>query len=232
MDIVLIPGLWLDGSSWQHVARRLEDAGHATHPLTLPGMESPTADRSGFTLADHVAAVVAAVDACGSDRVVVVGHSAGCGIAHAAVDARPDRIARVVHVAGFPTGDGLPLVEGLEASDGDVPFPGWDAFDDAERDGLDPELLTRIEGNAIPSPAAVVSDPQRLSDERRYDVPVTAVSTEYDSETLRSWVDGGAPPVAEFARMSNVEWVDLPTGHWPQFSRPDDLAQVILDAIG
>jgi hypothetical protein len=29
-----------------------------------------------------------------------------------------------------------------------------------------------------------------------------------------------------------VSYVDLPTGHWPQFTRPDDLARVILDAIG
>jgi len=28
-----------------------------------------------------------------------------------------------------------------------------------------------------------------------------------------------------------VEYVDLPTGHWPQFTRPDDLAAVILAAI-
>jgi pimeloyl-ACP methyl ester carboxylesterase len=63
-------------------------------------MESRDADRSRVTLRDHVDAVVGAIDACGPDQVVLVGHSAGCGTAHAAVDARPDRVARVVHVAG------------------------------------------------------------------------------------------------------------------------------------
>ena len=75
MDIVLIPGLWLDASSWDAVAPALEAAGHRAHALTLPGMDSPDADRSSITLADHVAAVVAAIDAVDpvAGPVVVVG---------------------------------------------------------------------------------------------------------------------------------------------------------------
>jgi hypothetical protein len=30
MDIILIPGFWLDGSSWDAVVPALEDAGHRT----------------------------------------------------------------------------------------------------------------------------------------------------------------------------------------------------------
>src|SRR5437762_12741705 len=58
MEIILIPGLWLDGSSWDRVVPALERAGHRTYPLTLPGMESKDADRSVITLRDHVNAVV------------------------------------------------------------------------------------------------------------------------------------------------------------------------------
>ena len=51
MDIVLIPGLWLDGSSWDEVIPSLQQAGHRTHALTLPGMESKDADRTKITCA-------------------------------------------------------------------------------------------------------------------------------------------------------------------------------------
>ena len=40
----------------------------------------------------------------------------------------------------------------------------------------------------------------------------------------------GSPFTAELARITDVELVDLPTGHWPQFTRPRELAAAILAA--
>ena len=57
MDIILIPGLWLDASSWDDVIPVLEAGGHRTHPITLPGMESKDAADRGSPR-DHVDAVV------------------------------------------------------------------------------------------------------------------------------------------------------------------------------
>src|SRR4051794_32846852 len=123
MDIILIPGFWLDGSSWDEVVPTLEEAGHRTHPLTLPGMESRDADRSAITLRDHVDAVVAAIDSLdpADGGVVLVGHSGGGAIAHAAVDARPDRVARVVYVDSGPLGDGGGINDELPARNGEGP---------------------------------------------------------------------------------------------------------------
>ena len=231
MDVILVPGLWLDGSSWALVAPALAAAGHRPHPLTLPGMASADADRSRITLRDHVDAVVREIDARAGARVVLVGHSAGCGICHAAVDARPDRVARAVYVGGFPTGDGDALVDGFKAENGEIPLPDWSDFDAADLAGLDEPALAAFRERSIPSPEHVTSDPQRLSDERRYDVPVTAIATEYTAETLRGWIAKEAGPVREFTKIRDVEYVDLPTGHWPQFTRPDDLARAIIAAI-
>lgn len=229
MDIILIPGLWLDGSSWAKVVPALERAGHRTHPLTLPGMESKDADRSRITLRDHVDAVVQAIDACGSGgQVLLVGHSAGCGIAHAAIDARPDRVARAVYVGGFPTGDGDTLADAFPAQGGQVPLPDWSEFEDEDLVDLDDQARADFRERAVPSPEHVIRDPQRLADERRYEVPVTVVCTEFTSQALRGWIDQGMAPVREFAKIRDVELVDLPTGHWPQFTRPDELAQAIL----
>ena len=234
MDIILIAGLWLNGSSWERVVPTLEQAGHRAHPMTLPGMESKDADRSEVTLGDHVAAVVAAVDAVdpAEGKVVLVGHSAGAAIAHAAVDARPDRIARAVYIGGFPTGDGDALADGFPAVNGEVPLPEWEAFEDEDLTDLDDELRAEFRRRAIPSPEHVTRDPQQLSDVRRYDVPVTVVCPEFTSEMLRDWVEQGLAPVRELSKTGEVEFVDLPTGHWPQFTRPDNLAQIILDSIG
>jgi pimeloyl-ACP methyl ester carboxylesterase len=86
MDILLIAGLWLDGSAWRDVAAELEALGHRPVPLTLPGQGDGT---TSATLDDQVAAVVAAVDSS-SGRPMVVGPSAACTLAWLAADARPD----------------------------------------------------------------------------------------------------------------------------------------------
>ena len=70
-----------------------------------------------------------------------------------------------------------------------------------------------------------------LTDERRYDVPATIIACEFPSELLREWVAEENPFVAELASMRDVEYIDLPTGHWPQFTRPVQLSQAILAAV-
>jgi pimeloyl-ACP methyl ester carboxylesterase len=249
VEIVLVPGLWLDASSWDRVTPALERAGHTTRPLTLPGLGARDADRSEIGLADHAAAVVAAIDAgvdagveagvaagvaatgepAGPDaKVAVVAHSVGCGVAHAAVDSRPDRVARVFHVGGFPTPAGRSVAPFFTPEDGELPLPEWSDFDEADLRDLDDAARAAFRDRAVPSPGRLATDVQQLADERRYDVPVTAVCPEYTAADLQAWVTGGEAPVAELARIHDVEYVDLPTGHWPQLTRPEDLAELIV----
>jgi pimeloyl-ACP methyl ester carboxylesterase len=228
VHLVLVAGLWLDASSWDEVVSHLERAGHRTRALALPGT-SEAADRSRTTLADAVAAVASAVDAL-DGPVGLVAHSAAGGVAHAAVDARPHRVAHVVYVGGFPTADGDPVAGDFPVVDGAVPLPDWSEFDEGDLAGLDEAARAAFRERAVPAPAYVVRDRQRLADERRYDVPVTMVATEYTTQMLRGWVEQGLAPVRELARIREVRYVDLPTGHWPQLTRPADLATVIREA--
>jgi len=234
MDIILIPGFWLDASSWDDVVPALDQAGHRTRALTLPGMESKDADRSAITLRDHIDAVVEVIDSLdpADGKVVLVGHSGGGAVAHGAVDARPDRVARVVYVDSGPLGDGGVINDELPSQDGEIPLPDWAIFDDEDLVDLDDELRAAFRERAIPTPVHVASDPQRLSDERRYDVPVTVIACEIPSEMIRKWMEQGHPYVRELAKIRDVGYLDLPTGHWPQFTRPEDLGQAILASVG
>jgi pimeloyl-ACP methyl ester carboxylesterase len=233
MDIVLIPGLWLDGSSWDNVIPSLQQAGHRTHPLTLPGMESKDVNRSTITLRDHVDAVIAVIDSFdpADGDLVLVGHSGGGAIAHAAVDARPDRVAHVVYVDSVPLGEGGVINDEFPAENGEMPLPDWSRFEEQDLIDLDDELRTRFRERAIPSPARVASDPQQLFDERRYDVPITVISSEFPSAVIRELIEQGHPYVSELAKVRNVNYVDLPTGHWPQFTRPEELGRAILASL-
>ena len=231
MDIVLVPGFWLDGASWDEVAAPLRNAGHTVYALTLPGLESRDADRSGIGLRDHVDAVVAVVDSL-SDPVVLVGHSGGGAIAHAVADVRPDRIARVIYVDSGPLAHGGVINDELPVVNGEVPLPDWSVFEEEDLVDLDESLRTKFRSIAVPEPVAVTSDKQVLSeDERRYDVPVTVICCEFSSEALRGWMAQGDPNVSELTKVKDVELVDLPTGHWPQLTRPRELATAILAAV-
>lgn len=230
MDIILVPGLWLDASSWSKVTPALEAAGHTVRPLTLPGLESVGADRSGIRLRDHIDAVVAEIDAT-DEPVVLVGHSGGGAIIHGALDARPDRVARAIYVDSGPLGEGGVINDDLEVVDGEIPLPEWGAFDAEDLVDLEDALRAEFRAQAIPSPRGVAYDRQELHDERRYAVPATVIACEFPSALLARWIADGHPFVAELARMQNVDYVDLPTGHWPQFTRPNELAATILAAV-
>jgi pimeloyl-ACP methyl ester carboxylesterase len=129
----------------------------------------------------------------------------------------------------LPDGEGEP--GGFLAENGEVPLPDWSDFEEEDLADLDDEAKADFRDRAIPSPAGITRDPQQLVDERRYDVPVTVICTEFSSEMLRGWVDKGLAPVRELSVIVDVEYVDLPTGHWPQFTRPDDLGRAILASI-
>jgi pimeloyl-ACP methyl ester carboxylesterase len=235
MHIILVPGLWLDASSWGDVVPALEAAGHRTHALTMPGVGATGAASSGIGMADWVAAAVAELDRL-DGAVALVGHSGGGNVAYGALDARPDRVARIVFLDTFPPGDGGTISE-FPVVDGVIPFPGWDFFEESDIADLDPQTRTDAAARAKSVPERVPTDPIHLSDERRRAVPATIITGTVPEAQIREIVEKAPPWAAELAAVEHLDVIELgapgdPTGHWPQFSRPGAVAEAILRAIG
>ncbi|MEU3271108.1 alpha/beta hydrolase [Saccharomonospora sp. NPDC006951] len=221
MDVLLIAGLWLDGSVWKDVASSLRTLGHRPVSLTLPGQGDGT---STATLDDQVAAVCTAVDAA-AGKPVVVGHSAATTLAWLAADARPGAIAATVLIGGFPSADGTSYADLFEIRDGAMPFPGWTPFEGPDSADLDPRTRQAIEGAAIPVPEGVARGVVRLTDERRFDVPVVMVCPEFTPEQARNLIAEGAVP--ELAKARRLEFADIDSGHWPMYTKPVELAHIL-----
>lgn len=224
MDILLIAGLWLDGSVWDNVAKPLEARGHRAVPITLPGQGDGT---TSATLADQVSTVVAAVDAA-AGKPMVAGHSAACSLAWLAADARPDKVAKVALIGGFPSSDGEPYADFFPTQDGAVAFPGWDRFEGPDSADLDDAAKQAIESAAIPVPEGVSRGAITLVDERRFDVPVVLVCPEFTVTDAKEWIDGGDVP--ELAKARHLSYVDIDSGHWPMISAPVELAHLLSQA--
>ncbi|GAA1029220.1 alpha/beta hydrolase [Virgisporangium ochraceum] len=220
MDILLIGGLWLDGSVWRDVVPGIEAAGHRAVPVTVP------ADRS-TTLEDQVAAVLAAVDAADGNPLVV-GHSAASTLAWIAADRRPSKVAKVAVIGGFPTADGSLYADFFEVTGGSMPFPGWEAFEGADSADLDEEARRALAAGAIPVPEGVARGVVHLTDERRYEVPVVLVCPEFGPADAQAWIAAGDVP--ELAKAKHVEYVDIDSGHWPMLTKPDELARLLVEA--
>lgn len=224
MDILLVGGLWLDASAWDDVVPELEALGHRAVPVTLPGQGDGA---TSATLDDQVAAVLAAVDAA-QGTPLVVGHSAACTMAWLAADARPEQVAGVVLVGGFPWDDGKLYADLFEITDGVMPFPGWEPFEGPDSADLSDEAKEAFSARAVPVPEGVARGVVHLTDERRFDVPVVVVCPEFTADQARQWIDAGDVP--ELARARHVELVDVDSGHWPMFTRPAELARLLADA--
>lgn len=230
MHVILIPGFWLDASSWDDVLPALRETGHELHPVTLPGMESPDADRAGIRLRDWIDAVVRLVDGL-TGPVVLVGHSGGGAVAHAVADARPERIAKVIYVDAGPHGSGAIINDELPVVGDESPLPPWELFEDEDLVDMTDGIREAFRARAIPVPAAVATDPLELHDERRYDVPITIIACEFPSSMLQEFIAQGHPFTTELAKVKHVEYIDLPTGHWPQLTKPTQLGAAIAGAL-
>lgn len=107
-------------------------------------------------------------------------------------------------------------------------------FDDESLVDMSDDLRAMLRERAIPVPEGVARGTQYLPNERRYDVPATVIACEFPSEKYQEWMDAEHPwfgYVAELAKVKDDEFVDLPTGHWPMFTKPDELARAIAGVI-
>ncbi|KAA2261618.1 alpha/beta hydrolase [Solihabitans fulvus] len=239
---VLVPGFWLGAWAWRGVVEPLRAAGHTAYPVTLTGL----ADRAHLAgpsvdLDTHIADVVNLITHEDLHDVVLVGHSGSGIVVTGAADRIPERIARVVYVDSGPVADGLsqfdlfpPHVQ-EETKAGLVdgwrhPFPSWARH---EANGASLAGLGEVERAAMTArvtdhPAGAITQPLTLTGAGAA-LPKTLVTCSFPLEQVRAMIEARHP---YFAALAGPEWDfhELPTGHWPMFSRPADTAEVLIKA--
>lgn len=225
-NFVPVAGAWLGAWAWDDVTPGLRAAGHGAFPLTLAGLAERRGEPAGQRT--HVRDIVDEVERRDLRDVVLVGHSySGIPVGQAA-ERIGDRLTRVVFVDANVPADGVPFAAGpwrasLERSlaENDGFWPPLPA-DEFAGQGLTDEQVARIVGGATPHPGATLTEPAELSR------PLGGLPATY----VKCVLDGRepSPDVKELLRSDRWRLVEMNTGHWPMFSRPAELTEVLLGA--
>ena len=243
---VLVPGFWLGAWAWQPVARGLRARGHEVYPVTLTGLgERVHLAGAHVDLETHIADVINLVEFEDLHEVVLVGHSGAGIVVTGAADRMAARIGRLVYVESGPVPDGRahldinpPEVQEFikrqvkEHGDGwRWPMPSWEECETvlhASLAGLDQEQRAQMRARAVAHPFGAISQPLRRESPTRDPLPKVLISCSFPLAQVRQMIAAGHP---WFRELAGPEWSfrELPTGHWPMFSVPDDLARLLDD---
>ena len=230
--VVLVPGFWLGSWAWDEVVPHLRARGANALAVTLPGLEAAESDRSQVSLEDHVAAIERSLARSPHGaRKVLVAHSGAAVPATVALDRHVDEVDHVVWVDTAPVVDGYAINPDVEGSEYPLSAQYDEELEQGSMAGLSEEQLARFRERAVPQPASSLRESVSLRDERRLDVPGTVVCTAFPAADYRAYAEQGMPFLAGILQHRHLELVDLPTGHWPMWSRPAELADIIATAI-
>ncbi|MDE1947466.1 MAG: alpha/beta hydrolase [Burkholderiales bacterium] len=231
--LVLIHGAWGGAWIWRRILAPLRAAGHEVHAVTLTGDgERAHLRRREIRLADHIADVVALVEAEELAGAVLVGHSYGGMVATGAADRLLQRRANAVH--GLVYVDAMVPLPGegwgqkhapeivaartaaAEANDWALPPPDPADFGLA---GADRDWLLRRQ---VPHPFGPYRDALDFDAERWARLP-------------RAFIDCTAPAYPTIAAMRTrvralpgFEVIEIATGHCPMVSAPQELVAQLL----
>jgi pimeloyl-ACP methyl ester carboxylesterase len=220
---VLVHGAFVGEWYWDPVAEELEGAGAETNAVTLRGFGARAGENEpGITAADHAADIVAAIDATGSDEVILVAHSAAGKAATLAWDRARVRVVRMVYVEAVP-----PDAAGPVAYAEDRVALGWLA---ANRPAM-------LEGGLMPVPAAIAPEYRGRSSPMPLSLLFGELRLENGPlpETPRTLIlakDSALPALREIAEPLRADplWtlIEIDGGHDVARDNPKGLSDVLL----
>ena len=241
---VLVGGGWLGGWCWQRVTPLLREEGHDAYPVTLTGLgERVHLASAQVDLQTHITDVVNVIEFEDLHDVVLLGHSYAGIVVTGVADRVPDRISKLVYLDTGPLPNGTALIETFptearrhierqveELGDGwRFPMPPQEELATfGSLQGLDDAQLELLRSRAVDQPFGTFTQPLQLKNPARKALAKVGIVCSFSLEEVEAIIASGN---ALFREMASPNWrfIELPTGHYPMFSRADDLAAVLLE---
>jgi pimeloyl-ACP methyl ester carboxylesterase len=236
---VLVHGAFQTSAAWADVATRLQAAGHTVVAVDLPGRDGDGRAPGEVTMADHVAAVIAAMDTV-PGKVTLVGHSFGGMVISAVGEAVPERIDELVYVAAYLPAVGTPGQSMQELSMMDH-HGAWQADSfvvaaDYSVASVNPRDRVALFANDAGDAAQGIADAMVDEPLPPIATPVALTEVAFGSlrkayiVTLQDQAVSTAFQLTMLGRGDVDEAIPINTGHVPQLVNPDGLAAALMAA--
>ncbi|MGA1075632.1 MAG: alpha/beta fold hydrolase [Ilumatobacteraceae bacterium] len=223
--VVLVHGAWVGEWCWSPVLPHLEHSARPVVNVSLTGHGSRSHQGGPHvTHGDHVADVVGVLETYDLERVTLVGHSYGGRVITSVAHVVPDRLERLVYIdAHAPTaadaGQSDERRREAAANGGMIEFRGYDP--DPRVIGGE-EALRWFLARVHPQSYATFTEPMHGGFAPHIELVYVAAT-------------GYAPSrFTEYAAAARADpgWRthDIESDHWPMFSHPARVAEIILDA--
>lgn len=239
---VFVHGAWLGAWCWDKVIPFLEEKGHKAIALDLPGHgknEAPIEEQDIHTYSAYIAEVLRKQE----EKVILVAHSMGGMSASEAAAAVPEKVKKLVYVTAFLPKDGQANnyygdISGIQETNwyelGSMNI-GVVLTDDKKAMYLEPGFAMPALYNDIPEAEGL--EYCKLHGGESLAAPYTAAKLndafdEIPKYYIRCSQDGILTPDIQ-EKMLNATPVEkiytLDSGHSPYISKPQELADILLD---
>ena len=75
-------------------------------------------------------------------------------------------------------------------------------------------------------------DAHTFTNDARRSIPTTAICTAFTSAEYKEALQAGYSFLGGYAELDDITWIDLPTSHWPMWSKPREIAEILGSVAG
>ena len=229
---VMVHGAFIGGWAWERLTGALQPKGHQVHAPDLIGAGQRAAElHPELSPAVHADQIAELLVHHSLHDVILVGHSYGGVVVDLVAERTSERLKHLVYLdASIPEadrslGDLLPQTVATMRERADAEGDGWllqpsdqlldfaGAIEDADRRWM--------AGEVTPLALRCFTEPVSLP---------TAAAATMSATYIACTAWPGAPmmaTMAERARQRGATYVELPTGHYPMITMPEETARVL-----
>jgi pimeloyl-ACP methyl ester carboxylesterase len=232
---VLVHGGWHGSWSWYKVECALRALGYGVTTLDLPGHGADTTTPSAITLSDYQQKIVSVIDSI-NEKVILVGHGTSAPLVSIAAEVRPDKVKKIVYIAGVLVPNGKSLADVLTKDTQSMAVQnstinGVNGTLDMNFDMVDKVIygmslqkdITLAKSLLKQEPLYPLMEPITITEENLGKIPSYYIKTMYDNALTASYQD------TLLQEMPCDMIYSINSDHAPFFSKTTELLRILLE---